>query len=79
MRDLSHTKANDARKGGWVVDAGDPSDWECVIKAHNDELGIMKSTKRMRVEGGYLYQVTTEHPNGNAEALAFVPNKGGTP
>lgn len=72
-RNLSHTTAEDAAKSGWVVDAGAPDTWETVAKAHNKDLMIMKSTKRMKVEGGYLYQVTTEGPNGYAEALQFVP------
>lgn len=75
-RDFSHTKANDARDGGWVVHAGDPSDWECISKASNKDLGIMKSTKRMKVEGGWLYQVSTETPQGVAEALCFVEETG---
>lgn len=73
-RDLSHTKANDARKGGWVIDAGDPGDWECICKAHHDRIGMMKSTKRMAVAGGWIYQVTTEGPKGYAEAVCFVPS-----
>lgn len=72
-RDLSNTTSEDAAKSGWVVDAGAPDTWETVAKAHNSNLGLMKSTKRMKVEGGYLYQVTTEGPNGYAEALQFVP------
>ncbi len=73
MRDLGNTNPQQAAANGWVIDAGNPGDWECVCKAHNAALGIMKSTKRMRVQGGYLYQVTTETPKGIAEALAFVP------
>lgn len=57
---------------------GDPDTWECVSKASSASQGWMKSTKRMRVPGGYLYQVTTEHRRDGtvtacAEALAFVP------
>ena len=73
MRDLSATSPEQAKTSGWVVDVGSPGAWECICKAHNDSIGIMKSTKRMRVHGGYLYQVTTECPNGSAESLAFVP------
>ena len=72
-RDLGHTAAHGAQAGGWVIDAGTGDDWECVAKAHHNKHGIMKSTKRMRVEHGYLYQVTTEGPKGYAEALTFVP------
>ena len=40
---------------------------------------IMKSTKRLVVPGGFLYNTTTEFHKGNqvaiAEALAFVPGE----
>jgi hypothetical protein len=71
-RNLSNTTTEDAKKSGWVVDAGSPTIWETVVKVHNDSIGMMKSTKRMKVEGGYLYQVSTEGPMGYAEALQFV-------
>ena len=73
-RDLSNTNPQGAARTGWVVDAGDPGVWELICKAHNDDAGIMKSTKRMAVPGGWLYQVTTEGPHGCAEAIAFVPD-----
>jgi hypothetical protein len=73
-RDLSNINPETAAKSGWVVDKGDPGEWECICKAHNDAEGIMKSTKRMSLpSGGYLYQVTTEGPKGYAEALTYVP------
>lgn len=58
---------------------GDPQAWQLVSKASTEREGWMKSTKRMAVDGGFLYQVTSEHQNHNgeimccAEALAFVP------
>jgi len=58
---------------------GDPGAWVVVGKASSKEQGWMKSTKRMAVEGGALFQVSTEHrdPAGVvtacAEALVFVP------
>jgi hypothetical protein len=58
---------------------GDPDAWQLVSKASSVEQGWMKSTKRMVVEGGHLYQVTSEHLDDYgdvvacAEALAFVP------
>lgn len=57
---------------------GDPGLWVCLCKASSEQQGWMKSTKKMKVEGGYLYQVSTQQrsPDGNyvvAEALAFVP------
>ena len=61
-----------------IVVAGDPGAWEVVGKASSKSQGWMKSTKRMAVPGGWLYQATTEHrADGKvtacAEALAFVP------
>jgi hypothetical protein len=58
---------------------GDPGAWVCIGKASSELGGWMKSTKRMLVPGGWLYQVTTEHRvDGKvvtcAEALAFVPD-----
>lgn len=58
---------------------GNPGAWECLAKASSASQGWMKSTKRMRVDGGWLYQVTTEHRSNGvvtacAEALAFVPD-----
>ena len=75
MRNLGNTNPKDAKKSGWVVDKGDPGIWECICKAHNDDDGIMKSTKRMKVINGWLYQVTTEGPHGYAESLSFVPDE----
>lgn len=57
---------------GWQV-VGHPDVWELVCKATNKDLGIMKSTKRMKVKNGYVYQVTTETMHGCAEALVYVP------
>jgi len=40
---------------------------------------IMKSTKRFKVNGGWIYNTSTEIHEGDdiaiAEALAFVPEK----
>ncbi len=59
---------------------GDPGAWELVCKASSASQGWMKSTKRMQIDSGYLYQVSTEHRNPEtglvtacAEALTFVP------
>jgi hypothetical protein len=62
-----------------IVTAGDPGAWVVVGKASSKAQGWMKSTKRMKVPGGWLYQATTEHrADGKvtacAEALAFVPD-----
>jgi hypothetical protein len=82
MRKLSNTTNAEARDDGWVIWSnelitdykGDPFVWECVVKAHSSKDEMMKTTKRMRVQGGWLYQVTTEGPAGYAEALTFVPS-----
>jgi len=74
-RYLGNVNAADAELHGWVVDAGDPGMWETVSKAHNRRDRMMKTTKRMRLENGWLYQVTTEGPSGYAEALAYVADK----
>ena len=73
-RELGNTNPEQAKSSGWILDKGKPGDWEVVFKAHNETEGIMKSTKRMQVSGGYIYQVTTEGPKGYAEALTFVPD-----
>lgn len=57
---------------------GDPGAWECICKASTKSEGWMKSTKRMKLENGYLYQVSTQQKNSDgtytiAEALTFVP------
>lgn len=71
-----------------IVVSGNPDVWELVCKASSKAQGWMKSTKRMKVPGGWLYQVTTEHRAGGvasgyvtacAEALAFVPDAGMDP
>ncbi len=73
-RKHNHTKESDAvASGGWEVHKGHTDDWELISKASNKSLGIMKSTKRMRVSNGYLWQVSTETPYGVAEALVFQP------
>lgn len=72
-RALDNINQAEAAVNDWKVDAGDPSAWELVCKVSNDKCKMMKSTKRMKVPGGFIYQVTTEGPKGYAEALAFVP------
>lgn len=62
-----------------ITVAGDPGAWVVVGKASSKSQGWMKSTKRMKVPGGWLYQATTEHRvagavSACAEALAFVPD-----
>lgn len=77
-RDLSNENTASASSStGDIKVSGNPDAWELVCKASSASQGWMKSTKRMRVDGGWLYQVTTEHRvNGAvvacAEALAFA-------
>lgn len=52
---------------------GEPGAWQCVSKTSSKKEGWMKSTKRMKVPGGYLYQVSTQQGEQVAEALCFVP------
>lgn len=79
-RDLSnHDMPSATASTPDIVVHGDPGAWVVVGKASSKAQGWMKSTKRLRVEGGWLYQATTEHrANGVvtacAEALAFVPD-----
>jgi hypothetical protein len=74
-RFLGNVNMEQAEANGWEVDAGNPGAWEVVCKVHNRKAKMMKSTKRMRLENGWLYQVTTEGPFGYAESLAYVPDK----
>jgi len=56
--------------GKAVVESGD----DCAR-----DYRIMKSTKRFKVNGGWVYNTSTEyHKDGRvsvAEAMAFVPDK----
>lgn len=77
---LDNANSDDLKKNvSDVKIQGDPDTWELICKASSNLQGWMKSTKRMKVEGGYLYQVTSEHQNNMcetvacAEALVFVP------
>lgn len=84
-RDLSNTSTADTAATTPDLEvAGDPDAWELVCKASSAEQGWSKSTKRRRVPGGWLYQVSTEHRSGGAvvacaEALALVPDPGQPP
>jgi len=79
MRNLENMSHEDAQKSGWKILK--PLDCEVVGKATFDDGSavIMKSTKRFKVEGGWIYNTSTEyHREGClsvAEALAFVPEK----
>jgi hypothetical protein len=80
MRDMENLNQDQARQNGWKVLV----DLECevigkaVLRDENNGIDIMKSTKRFKVEGGWIYNTSTEvHKSGGqvsiAEALVFVP------
>lgn len=81
MRDMKVTSNEEAKTAGWEIVVPFPG--ELVGKAtYSDpaaDVEIMKSTKRFKVEGGWIYNTSTEiHKGGNAsvaEALVFVPEK----
>lgn len=60
---------------------GDPGKWELICKASSQKQGWMKSTKRMAVEGGHIYQTTSEYVNSYGQVIAcsdslvFVPRR----
>lgn len=78
-RKLDTTNPDEARAATPdIVVHGDPEFWECLSKASSKSQGWMKSTKRARVPGGWIYQVTTEHRKNGvvtacAESITFVP------
>ncbi len=81
MRSLENLSHEDAQKEGWKI--LEPLNCEVVGKATfaDEDVSIMKSTKRFKVEGGWVYNASTEiHKAGGqvsiAEALVFVPTKG---
>lgn len=60
-----------------VVVVGDPGAWELICKASSQSQGWMKSTKRLEVRGGWLYQTETQQRSADgtwalSQALAFV-------
>jgi hypothetical protein len=76
-RKLDNMSHEQSEKNGWKTLKA--LDCEVVGKAIYDdgETLILKSTKRFAVEGGYIYNTSTEiHENERvavAEALVFVP------
>lgn len=63
-------KLNNVRTPSNIEIYGDPDRWELICKASGEYW--MKSTKRMKVDKGYLWQVSTEFRNksGNVTACA---------
>ena len=77
-KDLTVTDTAGAQKSATdVVVVGNPDAWELICKASSQEQGWMKSTKRLQVERGYLYQTETQqrNPDGSwalSQALQYV-------
>ncbi len=78
MRDMEIKSNEEAKAKGWKIVVPFPS--EIVGKAtfEDTHIRIMKSTKRLEVFGGWIYNTTTEIHKGQdnvavAEALVFVP------
>ncbi len=83
MRDMDITSNEEAKAKGWKIIVPFPGEvvGKAVYKEAEDagrELSIMKSTKRLRVPGGSIYNTSTEiHKERRvsiAEALVFVPD-----
>lgn len=80
MRSMINTTNEEAKKASWKIIVPFPS--EVVGKATYEDknMRIMKSTKRFKVPGGWIYNTSTEHIAADctasvAEALVFVPEK----
>ena len=77
MRTLTNLSTKQAEANNWIIPV--PLDSEVVGKAIFEEgdIRIMKSTKRFKVDSGWVYNTSTEYHKGTnvsvAEALAFVP------
>ena len=77
VRSLGNTSNDEAKASGWEILK--PLNCEVVGKAilKDDVCAIMKSTKRFKVPGGWIYNTSTEYTTNAgvsiAEALCFVP------
>lgn len=79
-RNLENLTNEQAKASGWKIIK--PFESEVVGKAVLETVDgyIMKSTKRLQVDGGWIYNTSTETKDGEgrisvAEALVFVPTK----
>lgn len=81
MRNMENLNQEQAEKNGWKILVPFVPDCEVIGKAvyEGDNQRIMKSTKRFKVDGGWIYNTSTELHKGDevsiAEALVFVPEK----
>jgi hypothetical protein len=86
MRDMKNVNQKQAKINGWNIIVPFAPDCEVIAKAVYEDgescLRIMKSTKRFKVPGGWIYNISTEvHSNREkpdqvvsvAEAVTFVP------
>ena len=77
MRSLKNLNREDAEKNGWEI-LKPLANCEILGKSvyNKGRDKIMKVTKRIKVEGGFLYNTSTEYHKGDgisiAEALVFV-------
>jgi hypothetical protein len=79
MRNLGNMSYEDAQRSGWEI----LKDLDCEVigkAVFNDKplsINIMKSTKRFKVPGGWIYNTSVEYHKQDkvaiAEALVFVP------
>jgi hypothetical protein len=79
MRNLKNTSNEEASVSGWNIIVPFPGELVGKATFEGKEEQIMKSTKRFKVEGGWIYNTSTEYHKGDkvsvAEALVFVPVK----
>jgi len=86
MRSLDNTTNEEAKSNGWEI-VKPCFSMEVVAKAvcKGDDRDIMKSTKRFKVPGGWIYNTSTEYILWDyekdciknisiAEAITFVPD-----
>ena len=76
-RNMMNATHEDAVKSGWNIMVDGSLEVVCKAVYEKDSIRIMKSTKRLPVPGGFIYNTSTEIHNGSnvsvAEAVCFVP------
>jgi hypothetical protein len=81
MRDFNIISNEQAANSGWNIIVPFPGEvvGKATLADTDNGISIMKSTKRFKVEGGWIYNTSTEIHKGKqiavAEALVFVPDK----
>lgn len=80
MRSMETRTNKEAEKTGWTIVVPFPGELvgKAVLHDKDNLIHIMKSTKRFKVPGGWIYNTSTEvHTEVGiavAEALVFVPD-----